>query len=48
LSVFQIKRVYQIREIAYKAKKKQAQTPQNEIMENSNNDPEKSEIVATK
>lgn len=48
LSVFQIKRVYQIREIAYKAKKKQAQNPQNEIMEMSNNDPEKSEIVVTK
>ena len=44
LSVFQIKRVYQIREIAYKAKKK----AQNEIMEKSNNDPEKSELVVTK
>ncbi|MFH2124520.1 MAG: hypothetical protein ABIJ50_13690 [Pseudomonadota bacterium] len=48
LSIFQIKRLYQIREIAYKARKKQNQNPQNDDTKKSNNDPDKSEFVSTK
>ena len=48
LSIFDIKKLYQVRKRAHKAKERQAQVHQNEIMKKSNNDPEKSEIVVTK
>ncbi|MBA3006961.1 MAG: hypothetical protein KJ900_12100 [Proteobacteria bacterium] len=48
LSIFEIKKLYRIRKRVHRAKERQAQNLQHEIMEKSNNDPGKSEIVATK
>ena len=48
LSIFDIKKLYQVRKRAHKAKERHAQNSQNELMEKSNNDPDKSELVVTK
>lgn len=48
LSIFEIKKLYIIRKRVHRAKERQAQHPQKEVMEKSNNDPEKSEIIVTK
>ncbi|MDO8948258.1 MAG: hypothetical protein Q7U88_14055 [Desulfocapsaceae bacterium] len=48
MSDFDIRKLYRVRKRVHRAKERQAQTPQKEIMEKSNNDPEKNEIVVTK
>ena len=48
MSAFDIIKLYRVRKRVHRAKERQAQNLQHEIMEKSNNDPEKSEIVVTK
>ena len=48
MSAFDIIKLYRVRKRVHRAKERQAQNLQNEIMGKSNNDPEKSEIVVTK
>jgi DNA-binding transcriptional MerR regulator len=48
MSAFDIIKLYRVRKRVHRAKERQAQNLQHEIMEKSNNDPEKSEIVITK
>ncbi|MDD3815674.1 MAG: hypothetical protein PHZ02_13630 [Desulfocapsaceae bacterium] len=51
LSIFDIKKIYRVRKRVYQIKERQAQKAQKaqkKIIEKSNNDPEKREIVATK
>ena len=48
MSDFDIRKLYRVRKRVHRAKERQAQNLQHEIIEKSNNDPEKSEIVVTK
>jgi len=48
LSDSQIIKLYRVRKRVHRTKERQAKNLQNEIMEKSNNDPEKSDFVVTK